>query len=157
MMRSWSGWLSLDREVIVRLLADPNAGPNYNFTIRQVGNTYFVNNARIVVPDTITANGVIHIIDQVLNPDNRTVVDRSASDSGLPAFIAAYETTTNTTGLTDSQPSGSSLNVSAIAGGIIGGLTVVALVCGMFWLLGRKGYTFKLEKSGPAHVPIMKI
>jgi hypothetical protein len=47
-----------------------------------------VNNARVVASDILIANGVVHVIDEVLNPSNATVAD-STSDEGEPAFEGA--------------------------------------------------------------------
>lgn len=126
-------------------------GSNYSVTVRQVGITFFVNNARVLIPDLLTANGVVHIIDQVLNPENRSIVGLTASDSGLPAFADAYEARSNAT----SRPSPNSAdhksvsgsNIGAIVGGIIGGILVVASVVFLTWFVKRKGYSFKLEKQ----------
>jgi hypothetical protein len=48
----------------------------------------FVNNARVVASDILIANGVVHVIDEVLNPANATIADPSA-DEGEPAFEGA--------------------------------------------------------------------
>ncbi|KAF1836228.1 beta-Ig-H3/Fasciclin [Decorospora gaudefroyi] len=45
----------------------------------------FVNNARVVASDVLIANGVVHVIDQVLNPSNMTIADPSSLE-GEPAF-----------------------------------------------------------------------
>jgi len=48
----------------------------------------FVNSARVVVPDVLIANGVVHVIDAVLNPTNATIANPSAM-SGSPAYSGA--------------------------------------------------------------------
>jgi hypothetical protein len=48
----------------------------------------FVNNARVVASDVLIANGVVHVIDQVLNPSNATIAD-PAAEEGSPAFEGA--------------------------------------------------------------------
>lgn len=48
----------------------------------------FVNNARVSVADILIANGVLHVIDQVLNPTNQTI-GNSSSNQGTPAFQGA--------------------------------------------------------------------
>jgi uncharacterized surface protein with fasciclin (FAS1) repeats len=45
------------------------AGANVRF--RTSGGRVFVNNARVVTPDVMAANGVIHVIDRVLIPPKR--------------------------------------------------------------------------------------
>merc|ERR1712137_1130890 len=51
----------------------------------------FVNNAKVVTADVLIANGVVHVIDQVLNPSNMTVsdADNDDDDEGSPAFSGA--------------------------------------------------------------------
>lgn len=48
----------------------------------------FVNNARVVTSDVLIANGVVHVIDEVLNPTNQTIAD-PASGEGAPGFEGA--------------------------------------------------------------------
>ncbi|KIW84414.1 hypothetical protein Z517_03664 [Fonsecaea pedrosoi CBS 271.37] len=49
----------------------------------------FVNSARVVVPDVLVANGVVHVIDNVLNPNNTTAMPNPSQTSGSPAFSGA--------------------------------------------------------------------
>ncbi|OAP62368.1 hypothetical protein AYL99_04571 [Fonsecaea erecta] len=49
----------------------------------------FVNSARVVVPDVLVANGVVHVIDSVLNPNNTTAMPNPSQESGLTAFSGA--------------------------------------------------------------------
>lgn len=48
----------------------------------------FVNNARVVIADVLIANGVVHVIDEVLNPTNQTIVD-GAGEEGTPVYEGA--------------------------------------------------------------------
>jgi uncharacterized surface protein with fasciclin (FAS1) repeats len=50
-------------------------GNNLNLTV--INSTVFVNSARVVIPNVIVANGVVHVIDGVLNPNGT-----SSPDSG---------------------------------------------------------------------------
>lgn len=61
-------------------------GESLTITIGEGG--VFVNNARVVVSDVLIANGVVHVIDEVLNPTNKTLADTSA-DEGEPVFEGA--------------------------------------------------------------------
>lgn len=66
-------------------------------TIRS-GNDLFLNSAQIIQPDILIANGIMHIIDNVLNPDvplnpspdaaSQPPVFPESSDSGLPFTTA---------------------------------------------------------------------
>ncbi|KAH4202714.1 hypothetical protein HBH61_056670 [Parastagonospora nodorum] len=59
-----------------------------NLTITVVDGKVFVNGARVITPDVLVANGVVHVIDNVLNPANASIADPSAS-AGSPAFSGA--------------------------------------------------------------------
>ncbi len=61
-----------------------------NLTVTIEGDSVFVNSARVVVPDVLVANGVVHVIDAVLNPMNATAAPNpSASGNSGPAFAGA--------------------------------------------------------------------
>jgi uncharacterized surface protein with fasciclin (FAS1) repeats len=64
-------------------------GNNVTITVR--GDEVFVNSARVVVPNVLVANGVVHVIDNVLNPNNATAT-AGPSSSGAPAFSGAMST-----------------------------------------------------------------
>ena len=51
--------------------------------------TVFVNSARVTIPNVLVANGVIHVIDNVLNPANSTATANPSQTSGPPAFSGA--------------------------------------------------------------------
>lgn len=59
-------------------------GANLTITIGEEGRV-FVNNARVTIADVLVANGVVHVIDEVLNPGNATIADPS-EDEGAPGF-----------------------------------------------------------------------
>ncbi|XP_014555042.1 hypothetical protein COCVIDRAFT_39103 [Bipolaris victoriae FI3] len=59
-------------------------GANVTITVNDDG--IYVNNAEVVIADVLVANGVVHVIDQVLNPNNTTVSD---SEDGVPAYSGA--------------------------------------------------------------------
>ncbi|KAF9739969.1 hypothetical protein PMIN06_003485 [Paraphaeosphaeria minitans] len=50
--------------------------------------TVFVNAAEVVVPNILIANGVLHIIDNVLNPSNTAAPSTSAT-AGAPGFTGS--------------------------------------------------------------------
>ena len=62
-------------------------GQNLTITIGDEGRI-FVNNARVTIPDILVANGVVHVIDEVLNPGNATVANPS-DEEGEGAFPGA--------------------------------------------------------------------
>jgi len=49
----------------------------------------FVNSARVVTQDVLVANGVMHVIDGVLNPGNRTASAQPTASTQEPAFSGA--------------------------------------------------------------------
>lgn len=62
-------------------------GNNLTITVHNSSAVY-VNSARVIIPDIIVANGVVHVIDEVLNPNNSTAPS-SGGSSGQPAFSGA--------------------------------------------------------------------
>jgi uncharacterized surface protein with fasciclin (FAS1) repeats len=63
------------------------SGNNLTITIGEEGRI-FVNSARVTIADVLVANGVVHVIDEVLNPGNTTIADPS-DDEGEPGFPGA--------------------------------------------------------------------
>ncbi|KAK4155165.1 hypothetical protein C8A00DRAFT_13789 [Chaetomidium leptoderma] len=57
-----------------------------NITIRRDGAQVFVNSARVVIADVLTSNGVVHVLDNVLNPSNSTATPDPDSPTQAPAF-----------------------------------------------------------------------
>ncbi|KAK1764132.1 Fasciclin-domain-containing protein [Phialemonium atrogriseum] len=62
--------------------------------ISRAGNSVFVDGARIVQPDVLLANGVAHIVDAVLNPDDVGPPPDPAEPSQAPAFALTGATST---------------------------------------------------------------
>lgn len=60
-----------------------------NLTITIIDGEVFVNSARVIVPDVLVANGVVHVIDGVLNPGNATATPNPSEETGSPAFAGA--------------------------------------------------------------------
>lgn len=62
-------------------------GANLTVTIGDEGRV-FVNNARVTIADILVANGVVHVIDEVLNPQNATIAE-PGDEEGEGAFEGA--------------------------------------------------------------------
>jgi uncharacterized surface protein with fasciclin (FAS1) repeats len=60
-----------------------------DLTITIIGDEVFVNSAQVIVPDVLVANGVVHVIDGVLNPANATATPDPAASTAAPAFPGA--------------------------------------------------------------------
>ncbi|KUJ14993.1 Fasciclin-domain-containing protein, partial [Mollisia scopiformis] len=58
-----------------------------NVTIRVQDDGVFVNEAKVTVPDVLVANGVVHVIDGVLNPNNTSIAPPT---SGASTTSAAF-------------------------------------------------------------------
>lgn len=140
----------------------PTLDSGKNLTITALNNDVYVNSARILISDILIANGVIHVIDNVLNPDHRTVgpVDgtsqvafanavagnASGLTSGVPSPTGtskSSETSTPAGGLSKGALSG------AIVGGVIGGLVIIGAVV-FIWRRKRQGSKARTESSGAA-------
>lgn len=63
-----------------------------NLTVTTDGNATFVNNAQVIRPNVLVANGVIHVIDRVLNPGNATATpNASTTEDAFPGATSASE------------------------------------------------------------------
>ena len=62
-------------------------------TITESDGNIFVNSARVITPNVLVANGVIHVIDGVLNPGNMTASADPTATSQEPAFSGASAAT----------------------------------------------------------------
>lgn len=60
-----------------------------NITIRQASNSNFVNSARVLQTDLLIANGVMHVIDNVLNPNGTGAVPNPAIGPQGPAMTGS--------------------------------------------------------------------
>ncbi|KAL8387097.1 hypothetical protein RB595_010160 [Gaeumannomyces hyphopodioides] len=60
-----------------------------SLSVRRSGNRLFVNSAKVVVPDILVANGVVHLVDGVLNPDAPDVRPDPESDAQPPVFAVS--------------------------------------------------------------------
>jgi uncharacterized surface protein with fasciclin (FAS1) repeats len=60
-------------------------------TITIENGTVYVNSARVIVPDVLVANGVVHVIDGVLNPNNTAATPNPSTTS--VAFSGASSAT----------------------------------------------------------------
>ncbi|KAK6951501.1 hypothetical protein Daesc_006022 [Daldinia eschscholtzii] len=60
-----------------------------NITITVVDGTVYANSAKVTVPDVLLENGVVHVLDQVLNPENTSAAPDTTASSATPAFTDA--------------------------------------------------------------------
>jgi hypothetical protein len=65
-----------------------------NLTITMVGSDTYVNDAKIINPDFIVANGVVHLIDSVLNRFNTSGPNTNSSTSPTPTPVAKHSPST---------------------------------------------------------------
>jgi hypothetical protein len=62
-----------------------------NITITHAGNSVYINSAQLLTSDILCANGVIHMIDNVLNPQGPGAQPNPAIASQAPVFASASE------------------------------------------------------------------
>ncbi|KAI0100438.1 FAS1 domain-containing protein [Hypoxylon sp. NC0597] len=60
-----------------------------NITITVENGTVYANSAKVTVPDILLANGVVHVIDQVLNPNDTSATPNPTATTTTPAFTSA--------------------------------------------------------------------
>jgi uncharacterized surface protein with fasciclin (FAS1) repeats len=89
-----------------------------NITVTVTNETVFINSARVIVPNIPIANGVAHVIDEVLNPANATAtpsptatsgtssVSGTPSTSGIPAPSSSVATSNASAASSSSSSSG---------------------------------------------------
>jgi transforming growth factor-beta-induced protein len=60
-----------------------------NITIMHNGNNLYVNSAQLLTPDILIANGVMHVIDNVLNPQGPNAQPNPQIGTQAPVFASA--------------------------------------------------------------------
>jgi uncharacterized surface protein with fasciclin (FAS1) repeats len=75
-------------------------GSNLTITVGDDG--VFVNSAKVIIPDVLVANGVVHVIDGVLNPDNAEATANPSTTT--PAFSGASTATDGAVPFTSGVP-----------------------------------------------------
>ncbi|KDN59751.1 putative fasciclin domain-containing protein [Colletotrichum sublineola] len=63
---------------------DTLAGHSLN--VVRYGNNLFLNSAQVVQPDILLANGIMHIVDNVLNPDKASALPNPTAISQVPVY-----------------------------------------------------------------------
>lgn len=63
-----------------------NSSSSNTLIVRQAGNNKFVNSAQIIQPDILIANGIMHLIADVLNPDEPSIAPNASAPTQPPAF-----------------------------------------------------------------------
>ncbi|CZR57765.1 related to TGF beta induced protein ig-h3 precursor [Phialocephala subalpina] len=112
-------------------------------TIRIENGSIFANSATVITPDVLVANGVVHVIDGVLNPNNTSAAPPSSGASTTTgAFTGASSVTSVpfTSGVTasttvTSTPSRSPTSSSS-SGGAVHGMAMPTGAVGMGALFG---------------------
>ncbi|EWZ28043.1 FAS1 domain-containing protein [Fusarium oxysporum Fo47] len=115
---------------------DTSGGEELNIFVQN--GSVWANEAKVIVPDVLIANGVLHVIDGVLNPDkpsataNPTASTQEAAFSGassvsdIPFTSGVPEATEQATGLSPSTSTeGAAQATAAIAlGALLGGVAL---------------------------------
>ncbi|KAK1533184.1 fasciclin domain-containing protein [Colletotrichum paranaense] len=57
-----------------------------DISVIRSGNNLFLNSAQIIQPDILVANGIMHIIDNVLNPDAPSMTPNPSAATQAPAY-----------------------------------------------------------------------
>jgi len=112
-------------------------GGNLNISIR--GSNVFVNGARVITPNVLIAGGVVHVIDNVLNPRNATATVPDNASSGAPAFSGASSASGTPFASNAPAPTGTSAATSSSSGAAMpmktGAIGVAALFgAGAAWM-----------------------
>jgi len=92
-----------------------------NITLTVENGTVYANSAKVILADVLVANGVVHVIDNVLNPMNTTATPNPTASSNGAAFSGATSTavtalTTGITGPTSTAPAATAAKPSSSTG-----------------------------------------
>ncbi|KAK8062386.1 hypothetical protein PG997_014483 [Apiospora hydei] len=92
-------------------------GTDLKITVEDNG-AVFVNAARVTVPDILVGNGVVHVLNQVLNPDNtQQQPDPSATNAPPPAFNGGSSTSGGGVPFTSNVPTPTGTSPAATSAG----------------------------------------
>ncbi|GAB7365443.1 hypothetical protein MBLNU230_g6517t1 [Neophaeotheca triangularis] len=69
-----------------------------DLTITVDGGAVYVNGAQVIIPDLLVSNGVVHVIDQVLNPENPTTPGNGTAATGTESMTGTMTGTESMTG-----------------------------------------------------------
>jgi transforming growth factor-beta-induced protein len=90
-----------------------------NITVLHSGNNVYINSAQLLQADILIANGVLHVIDNVLNPQGPGALPNPAIASQAPVFASATSVTnlpfTSAIPCTVSCPVTTSSSVTSVA------------------------------------------
>jgi uncharacterized surface protein with fasciclin (FAS1) repeats len=86
-------------------------GEKVTITIEN-GNVY-VNSAKVITPDVLVANGVVHVIDSVLNPNNTSAAPNPGTTSVAFSGASSVSTAPFTSGIVQSTAISSSATAAA--------------------------------------------
>lgn len=62
-----------------------------NISVLHSGNDVYINSAQLLTSDILISNGVMHVVDNVLNPQGAGALPNPALPSQAPAFASASE------------------------------------------------------------------
>jgi uncharacterized surface protein with fasciclin (FAS1) repeats len=84
-----------------------------NLTITLEGGSVYVNSAKVVIPNVLVANGVVHVIDEVLNPSASTLTPNPSTTTVAFAGASSVSTAPFTSGIAATSTIASSATASA--------------------------------------------
>ncbi|KAI3399300.1 hypothetical protein diail_7255 [Diaporthe ilicicola] len=100
----------------------------------------FVNSAEVTTADVLVSNGVVHVIDNVLNPDNSTARPDATASTQMPAFSGASSASgvPFTSGITATGPAatGGAGATATSSGPTVAGVPVQTAAVGAAALFG---------------------
>lgn len=82
---------ALENNALLETLAEDDAGNPISLQVRADGNNKYINSAQIVQPDILIANGILHIIANVVNPEVVAVTPIPDMGTQPPVFPISEE------------------------------------------------------------------
>lgn len=108
----------------------------------------FLNSARVIRPNVLIANGVVHVIDQILDPANLSITRSNFTDSGDTTDTLAVSSADNSKGLGTGAKA---------AVGVVIPLVVISVIAATLVLIrrrkARKGATAVSARSESTEKP----
>jgi uncharacterized surface protein with fasciclin (FAS1) repeats len=77
------------QDVVELSLAETLQGQNLD--VRVEDGTVFIDSAQVIITDIETANGVIHVIDAVVQPETRDIVEVASEDDRFSTLVTAVQ------------------------------------------------------------------
>jgi hypothetical protein len=100
-----------------------------NITVTRSGGDIWFNDAKVISPNVLTNNGIIHVLDKVMSPNGTAPVSSPTPSATQSTSTASSPTTSQTTSSTSKPNSANSrFDGNGAAIGLVGFIAAAALI-----------------------------